>query len=441
VGPQHNICVVGDDDQSIYGWRGAQVTNILQFERFFPNPKVVSLEDNYRSTEAILGVANELIKHSPSRHEKTLRATITGGEKVVLMALPGEEEEAQWAAKEIKKLRTKGDRRWEDFAILFRTNIHIRKVEQVLREQDIPYRLIGVQSFFDRREVRDVLAYLQVLANPLADVALLRILNTPPRGIGANTAMLLLEHCRVEGMQTWETMNDESFTSELSKKGARAIRDFVELVGDFRQRVEENRMKAGEVLHDLLTETDYLPWLMRSCRTDEEREQRREAVGELVVALTEAMKKGKTLQQFLDDAALDAEPEDDDLENKSGVTLITLHASKGLEFPIVFLMGLEEGVLPHRRSIEEGTRDEERRLLYVGITRAQQLLYLSYCDMRKKYGELARCEPSSFTSELGEEWIVERDYLEEMNAVADEDDVEDFFGSMRAMLEGEGGSG
>jgi superfamily I DNA/RNA helicase len=441
VGPQHNICVVGDDDQSIYGWRGAQVTNILQFERFFPNPKVVRLEDNYRSTEAILGVANELIKNSPSRHEKTLRATIMGGEKVVLMALPGDEEEAQWAAKEIKKLRTKGDRRWEDFAILFRTNIHIRKVEQVLREEDIPYRLIGAQSFFDRREVRDVLAYLQVLANPLADVALLRILNTPPRGIGANTAMLLLEHCRVEGMQTWATMNDESFTSELSKKGAGAIGDFVELVGDFRQRVEENRMKAGEVLHDLLTEMDYLPWLMRSCRTDEEREQRREAVGELVVALTDAMKKGKTLQQFLDDAVLDAEPEDDDLENKSGVTLITLHASKGLEYPIVFLMGLEEGVLPHRRSIEEGTRDEERRLLYVGITRAQQQLYLSYCDMRKKYGELVRCEPSSFTVELGEEWIVERDYLEEMNAVADEDDVEDFFGSMRAMLEGEVGSG
>ena len=147
------------------------------------------------------------------------------------------------------------------------------------------------------------------------------------------------------------------------------------------------------------------------------------------------MKKGKTLQQFLDDAALDAEPEEEDLEQKTGVTLITMHASKGLEFPIVFLMGVEEGVLPHRRSIEEGSRDEERRLLYVGITRAQQRLYLSYCGMRKKYGELVRCEPSSFMAELGEEWIVERDYLEEMNAVADEDDLEDFLGSMRALLE------
>ena len=207
------------------------------------------------------------------------------------------------------------------------------------------------------------------------------------------------------------------------------------MISEFRERVKADRRKAGEALHDLLKEIDYLPWMMRSCRTDEEREQRREAVGELVVALTDAMKKGKTLQQFLDDAALDAEPEEEDLDKKTGVTLITLHASKGLEFPVVFLLGLEEGVLPHRRSVEEGTRDEERRLLYVGITRAQQLLFLSYCGMRKKYGELVRCEPSSFTEELGEEWIVERDYEEEMNALADEDDVEDFFGSMRALLE------
>ncbi|MFP6875708.1 MAG: UvrD-helicase domain-containing protein [Roseibacillus sp.] len=435
VGAPYNICVVGDDDQSIYGWRGAQVTNILQFERFFPNPKVVCLENNYRSTEAILGVANELIKNSPTRHEKTLRATIKGGEKVVVMALPGEEEEARWAAKEIKKARIKEGHRWEDFAILFRTNTHIRKVEQVFREEEIPYRLIGAQSFFDRREVRDVLAYLQVLANPTADVALLRILNTPPRGIGANTAMLLLEHCREQGVQTWAAMNDESFTSQLSTKGAGSVRAFVELLGEYRERVEENRRKAGEVLQNLLTEMDYLPWLARSCRTDEEREQRREAIGELVVAVADAMKKGKTLQRFLDDAALDAEPEEEDLEQKTGVTLITMHASKGLEFPIVFLMGLEEGVLPHRRSIEEGSRDEERRLLYVGITRAQQRLYLSYCGMRKKYGELVRCEPSSFMAELGEEWIVVRDYLEEMNAVADEDDLEDFLGGMRALLE------
>ncbi len=435
VGTPHNICVVGDDDQSIYGWRGAQVANILQFERFFPKPRVVRLEENYRSTAAILGVANELICHSPARHEKTLRATIRGGEEVVLMALPGDEEEARWVASEIKKSRFKEERRWEDFAVLFRTHSHIRKVEQVLREEEIPYRLVGAQSFFDRREVRDLLAYLQVLAYPEADVALLRILNTPPRGIGANTALLLLEHCREHGGPAWVALQDAVFTAQLSARGAGAIREFVAMIARFRERVESNRRGVGEIVRDLLAEADYLPWMMRSCRTDEEREQRREAVGEVVVAVAEAMKKGKSLQQFLDDAALDAEPEEEDLEKKSGVTLITLHASKGLEFPIVFLMGLEEGVLPHRRSVEEGSRDEERRLLYVGITRAQERLYLSYCGMRMKYGELVRCEPSSFVAELGEEWIVERDYVEEMNAVADEDDLAEFLGGMRAMLE------
>jgi len=433
VGPPHNICVVGDDDQSIYGWRGAQVSNILQFGHFFPNPKIVRLENNYRSTEAILSVANELISNSPSRHEKTLRATITGGDKVTLMALPGDEEEALWMVREIRRARAKDNSRWEDFAVLFRTNTHIRKVEQVFRQEEIPYRLVGAQSFYDRREVRDVLAYLQILANPLADVSLLRILNTPPRGIGSNTALLLLEHCRGHQVRAWEAMRDSSFTSQLSSKGSGAIRNFVELVDSFSRRIAGGR--AGEALSEFLKEIDYTAWLMRSCRTDEEREQRREAVAEVITALTDALRKGRTIQQFLDDAALDAEPEEEELEKKSGVTLITLHASKGLEFPVVFLVGLEEGVLPHWRSKEEGTQDEERRLLYVGITRARQHLYLSYCSLRIKYGEQVRCDPSSFLRELDADWILERDYTREMNALADDDDVSDFFGNMRALLD------
>ena len=433
VGPPHNICVVGDDDQSIYGWRGAQVSNILQFGHFFPNPKIVRLENNYRSTEAILSVANELISNSPSRHEKTLRATITGGDKVTLMALPGDEEEALWMAREIRRARAKDNSRWEDFAVLFRTNTHIRKVEQVFRQEEIPYRLVGAQSFYDRREVRDVLAYLQILANPLADVSLLRILNTPPRGIGSNTALLLLEHCRGHQVRAWEAMRDSSFTSQLSSKGSGAIRNFVELVDSFSRRIAGGR--AGEALSEFLKEIDYTAWLMRSCRTDEEREQRREAVAEVITALTDALRKGRTIQQFLDDAALDAEPEEEELEKKSGVTLITLHASKGLEFPVVFLVGLEEGVLPHWRSKEEGSQDEERRLLYVGITRARRHLYLSYCSLRIKYGEQVRCDPSSFLRELDADWILERDYTREMNALADDDDVSDFFGNMRALLD------
>ena len=193
--------------------------------------------------------------------------------------------------------------------------------------------------------------------------------------------------------------------------------------------------QAGVVLSEFLREIDYTAWLMRSCRTDEEREQRREAGAEAGSALADALRTGRTIQQFLDEAALDAEPEEEELEKKSGVTLITLHASKGLEFPVVFLVGLEEGVLPHWRSKEEGTQDEERRLLYVGITRARQQLYLSYCSLRIRYGEKVRCDPSSFLGELDGEWILERDYTEEMNALADDDDVTDFFGNMRALLD------
>ncbi len=438
AGAPHNVCAVGDDDQSIYGWRGARVANILQFERFFPKPKVVRLEENYRSTGSILEVANALIGHSPARHEKRLRATQEAGEEVTLMVLPGDDEEARWVAEEIRRERRSGSgagRRWEDFAVLFRTNTHIRRMEQVLREQDIPYRLVGAQSFFDRREVRDVLAYLQVLANPEADVALLRILNTPPRGIGSNSAMLLLDHVRARGGPVWSGLNDPGFTASLSAKRGAAIGRFVELVERYRKQFRERPGKAGETLHALLGEIDYMAWLGRSCRNDDERTQRREAVAEAVTAVGDALGRGKSLQQFLDDSALDTEPEEDDLDNKPGITLITLHASKGLEFPVVFLLGLEEGVLPHKRSVEEGSRDEERRLLYVGITRARERLYLSHCGTRVRYGQCVRCEPSSFLPELAAARLVRRDYAEEMNTPASEDDMQDFLGNLRALLD------
>jgi len=434
VGPPHNICVVGDDDQSIYGWRGAEVANILSFDRFFPDPYVVRLEDNYRSTEAILSVANKVIAHNPTRHEKVLRPTIKGGDKVQLMSLPGDDEEANWVAEEITA-QMKVDRRpHEDFAVLFRTNTQIRRMELAMREAKIPYRLVGAQSFYDRREVRDVLAYLQVGENPDSDVGLLRIMNTPPRGIGSGTATLLLDYSRETGTSVWAAMWAEPFLGELSTKAAGGVRKFAAQISAVHEALRERPKAGGDVVRSFLEEVDYVAWLMRNCKTDEEREQRREAVGELVVAVADAMKAGKTLQEFLDSAALDKEPEDD-LEKKSGVTLITLHAAKGLEYPVVFLVGLEEGILPHKRSMEEGTKDEERRLFYVGITRAKERLYLSYCGTRKRYGQLERCDPSSFIGEMDFEWVEERDYEEMMNEEASEDDLKSFLGGMRAMLE------
>ena len=421
----YHICVVGDDDQSIYGWRGAETANILQFEKFFPRPKVIKLEENYRSTECVLKIANSLIKHNAGRREKELRATIKGGDLVRLVTMPGDDEEASWIAQEIISMQSEGVD-LEDFAILFRTNGQIRKMENALREEKIPYRMVGAQSFFDRKEVRDVLAYAQLLANPELDVALLRVLNTPPRGVGQNTTMLALDRSREEECSVWETLTNEGFLEGLSGRAQGAIRRFVMQVDDHRHRIG-NGENPAVVLDSWLREIDFQPWLMTQCKTDKERDARNEAISHTTGDIMAAIKKGKTLQEFLDRTALDTDRDNDDLDKKSGVTLITLHASKGLEYPIVFLVGLEQGILPHKRSTEEGTVDEERRLLYVGITRAQKRLTLTYCATRVKYGKKERCEPSTFLAELDYDWLDEQDYDDMMNEEASDDDLRSFF--------------
>ena len=432
VGESNNICVVGDDDQSIYGWRGAQVANILQFERFFPNPKVIRLEENYRSTQAILEVANSLIRHNTGRREKKLRPTISGGDLVRLVSMPGDQEEAEWIVSEIVAQREEG-RVLEDFAILFRTNGQIRKMEEVLREAKIPYRMVGAQSFYDRKEVRDILSYIQVLNQPELDIPLLRVLNTPPRGIGNTTSMAALDWSRDENQSIWETLIDEKFLTQVSSKVMNSIQAFTGRVEKARRDLIDG-MHAGVVMDEWLREMEFDEWLMRQCKTDKEKDVRREGVSTTIASLSEAIKKGKSLSDFLDQTALDAEKEDD-LEKRSGVTLITLHAAKGLEYPVVYLVGLEEGILPHKRSIEEGTRDEERRLLYVGITRAQVKMTMTYCATRVKWGKEEACEASSFIRELNPDWIHEEGYEDIMGAEASEEELRGFFSAMSDMLD------
>jgi superfamily I DNA/RNA helicase len=432
VGEPYNICVVGDDDQSIYGWRGAQVANILQFERFFPNPKIIRLEENYRSTQAVLEVANSLIRNNVGRREKKLRPTIPGGDLVRLVSMPGDQEEAEWIVSEIVMQREEG-RVLEDFAILFRTNGQIRKMEEALREEKIPYRMVGAQSFYDRKEVRDVLSYVQVLNQPELDIPLLRILNTPPRGIGNTSSMAALDWSREKDQSIWETLIDSDFLIQVSKKVRNSIQTFTSQVEEVRRSLVDG-VHAGIAVDQWLREMDFQEWLIRQCKTEKEKDTRREGVSATIASLTEAMKKGKSLSDFLDQAALDAEKEDD-LEQKSGVTLITLHAAKGLEYPIVYLVGLEEGILPHKRSIEEGARDEERRLLYVGITRAQEKMTMTYCATRVKWGKEEACEASSFIRELNPDWVHEEGYEDIMGAEASEEELRGFFNSMSAILD------
>ena len=430
VGPPYHVCVVGDDDQSIYGWRGAEVANILEFERFFPKPKIIRLEENYRSTQAVLHTANSLIKHNIGRREKILRATRSGGENVRIVAMPGDDEEADFIADEILGEKSAVGREWEDFAVLFRTNGQSRKLELALRDRKIPYRMVGAQSFYDRKEIRDILAYAALLVSPENDVPLLRILNAPNRGIGQATAILATDYSREQNRSVWNALCDPFFTTTLGTKAGNAIEDFVALISGAKNRIDLSKEHPADVLAALLKEIDYLPWIERGCKSDAERQQRGEAIHSLVESLRQHIDRGKKLQSFLDDSALASEREDDDLEKKKGATLITLHASKGLEFPIVYLVGLEEGFLPHSRSITEGTKDEERRLLYVGITRAQESLTLTYCNTRVKWGDKTSCQPSSFIGELDDKHLTHTSFDEIQNTEMSEDDLSNFFASM-----------
>lgn len=434
VGPPYNVCVVGDDDQSIYGWRGADVTNILQFEKFFPNPKVILLEVNYRSSAAVLNTANSLIKHNYGRREKELKPFKEGGRPLRLITMPGDEEEAQFIAEEIHERNAVHKTPWEDFAILFRTNGQSRNLETAMRELKIPYRMVGAQSFFDRKEVRDCIAYLQVIANPQSDVPLLRILNAPPRGIGQGSTLLITDESRARECSVWDAMGIDEVREMLSKKVRNSVDSFVETVQGFRDRFHEGEECMGELFREFIRAVEYEEWMHRQCKGDSEKQQRSEGIHDLQMDLAHASKQNKKLQKFLDHMALQSD-RDDDIEKQKGVCMITLHASKGLEFPQVYLVGLENGILPHKRSLEEGTIDEERRLLYVGITRAQDEFTMTYCAWRVKYGERVSCEPSAFLKELSFDDIIEEDYDDIMGAEASEEETESFFDSLKSILE------
>lgn len=439
VGPEHNVCVVGDDDQSIYGWRGAQISNILEFEKFFPDPKVIKLEENYRCTAPILDAANALIRHNAGRRDKTLRAHKQGGEPVQLIAMPGDVEEAEYIVSDIESDRRQEKRAWEDYAVLFRANTQSRVLEQTLREHRIPYRVIGAQSFFDRREVKDLVAYLGLIDNPRADLHLLRVLNTPPRGISHDTtAHFAIDWSREHGQSVWEALNDEGFRAQISAKARSSVEAFCELVDRYGALFAEGQRDFADILEELIAEIDYEAYIARSCKTEAEEQKRLITVGDVKAGLRQFWEPGKTLRDYLSQVTLDEDDRDDDVESKSGVCLITMHASKGLEFPVVYLVGLEEGILPHKRSLEEGTCDEERRLLYVGITRAREKLVMTYCATRLRYGDRMSCERSSFLKEIPDHLLASQTWEEIMQRETTEEEESDFFASLREMLNEDG---
>jgi superfamily I DNA/RNA helicase len=311
-------------------------------------------------------------------------------------------------------------------------------LEENLRRLQIPYRLVGGKSFFDRREVKDVLAYFSVLVNPEDDSNLLRIINTPARGISAGTIERATEWSARNKCAVWNALQADEFLQELPARTVGKIAEFVQLIDRYETKLNEPLSDHHAVAGDLLKEIGYVEDLKRTCKAADELMRREESVRQLMQDL--ATFQGRSvagLQGFLDEVMLDkSREEDQDVDKKKGVLLITLHAAKGLEFPHVFLVGLEEGVLPHDRSKLEGTLDEERRLLYVGITRAMRTLTMTYCRDRMKYGSAAPCHPSSFIKELADEWLERKNLTEIMNAPVQEDAAKSGFARMRAMLGG-----
>ncbi|WP_395736754.1 ATP-dependent helicase [Prosthecobacter sp.] len=433
----YNVCVVGDDDQSIYGWRGAEITNITEFENFFPNPHVVKLEENYRSTTPILHTANSLIKNNAGRRPKSLWSRNQGSDLVRLIANEDDKEEADMIAKDVETAHFANKQPLEEFAVLFRTNDQSRILEQAFRQRKIAYRVVGARSFFDRREVKDILSYLSVLHNPHDDMALLRILNTPTRGIGSATAELARERSMEKHHSIWVALCDEDFLRQIPEKGRNAIRTFTQLIVKFAGPATTPGTNLVDMTQALILEVGYMEYLKKAAKTPDDFAGWENGINELLKSMTNHAERDRAsgLAGFLDEVSLnDDREEKDDIEKKKGVCLITMHASKGLEFPVVFLPGMEQGILPHKRSFDEGRVDEERRLFYVGITRAKQKLTMSYTRTRMKWGKVQSSMPSTFLKELDRKYVEELDYTKHMNETTTQEENTNFFSGLRAML-------
>jgi DNA helicase II / ATP-dependent DNA helicase PcrA len=446
-----NLCVVGDDDQSIYGWRGAEIANLLDMEKHFPEVKVIKLEQNYRSTNTILSAANALIKNNVRRRGKHLWSQKGDGPKITLHTFKSDDEEARCVVELIEYARLTRRAQWSDQAILFRTNAQSRPLETALRQNGVPYHLIGGQSFFDRREVRDFLAYLKMFLNPNDDVSLLRIANVPARGLSDVTLERLLAGSAERKCSVFAAMKNPAVAATFQNPGRGAIERFVEFIERTRRQLLERAGHAEGHPHlpaphhqgclqrwadHFLDEIGYFNELRRSEKTPEAAESRIRNLKDLMATLegTEPVTQPPfdRLETFLEQITLDTEREAEDEGPDNAVTLITMHSCKGLEFPHVYVVGLEDGLLPHFRSKDENTLDEERRLFYVAVTRAMQSLTLSHCVTRKKFGQPTPCHPSPFLEELPSEFVERAD--EQAKKAVPPDSGKTRFDAMRATL-------
>jgi len=412
AGYRQNLAVVGDDDQSVFSWRGADVRNILDFERDYPNARVVKLEQNYRSTQRILDAAHSVVRNNAARKEKKLWTDRRGGHDLVVMQAYDESHEAELVAREIERLQREGEAHGtRDVAILYRTNAQSRAIEDTFRAFGLAYQIVGGVSFYQRREVKDTLAYLRLIRNPQDAFALGRVVNTPPRGLGDKSRAALLAFAREREISLGEALTEAGQIPNIQKRQQEALMGFGRLME--RLRAEAERLELPRLIDEVVAQAGFTAYLRDGT---EEGEERWANVLELRTLAEDyaAIPQDEQLPTFLEEIALVSDV-DEYQDAKPAATLITMHAVKGLEFPIVFLTGMEEGVFPHMRAIDSGSEaelEEERRLCYVGITRAKDRCYLTYARRRTLFGRTNMNPPSRFLMELPSEGVELRGNVE-----------------------------
>ncbi len=402
----NNLCVVGDDDQSIYGWRGAEVRNILDFEKHFKGAVVVRLEENYRSTSAILDTANFIIKKNVNRKEKKLWTNKNGGEIVRVLVAPDEMGEAELVVSDIISHQRRHDTKFGDYAILMRMNTQARQFEEVLRTFQIPYIVVGGMQFYDRKEIKDFLSYLKLLVNPNDEEAFLRVVNVPPRAIGEKSIDRLGQHAAKGDRGLYESIADLETNDEIALNAKNGFIDFYKFIEKYRGKLK-TILKPSIIVREMWKELQYEKELMKVCKTLEAVNSRLANVESFIdgIAYYEQKTKKPNLEDYLRMISLDTNDDDEEMKNGK-LALMTIHSSKGLEFPYVYIVGAEQGIIPHRKSLlSDSGLSEERRLFYVAITRAQQMLSISYPKARMKFGTLEEKKPSEFLEDIPENLI------------------------------------
>ena len=450
-----NCCVVGDDDQSIYSWRGANYENILMFEKDFPRRIEIKLEQNYRSTSTILDAANGVISHNKGRKEKNLWSPREGGKPVELFYPENEMDEADFISAQIRQLIIDEKLKYHDFGVLTRTNSLMRSIEEAFLSENIPYRVSGGTSFFQRKEIKDITSYLRVIANPDDDVSLLRIINTPRRGIGKTTIAALSETAKKNRISIWDSISRFNYNRSQGQQGlfqdkhaATELEEFQALVENYKELILERKSEEGkpwklsQCLRALVDNIEYWGYLVSEHSKDEKKARWKYSNIEYYIRMIENWESDPDnpdagLYPWLNRISLITRDDGED-DNKGKVNLMTIHAAKGLEFPVVFIAGAEKGIIPHERSIVEegdeegGSIEEERRLFYVAITRAREKLYITSCRKRRHLQNTAECSPSPFLDEIPKELI--KIHVRETGPVGEEQ-AEKYIAQMKALFD------